>query len=475
MSLTSFSFLLFFPIVFLLHYLVFSKNKDVQNVFIILSSCVFYGWWDWRFLGLVLLTAVSTYYSGVLMGRNQETKVRKRINITAIVLNLGILFCFKYFNFFVQSFVDLFHAVGINLSISTLRIVLPIGISFYTFSALSYTIDVYQKKIEPTKDILAYIAYIVFFPSILSGPINRADKQLPQFIKLRKFDYDKVMEGTKLLIWGLFVKLCVADRLGIYVDSVYSNLSQHTGMTMFFASVVYTIQIYADFSGYSLMAIGLGKMLGVDLQTNFVRPYFSTTVTEFWRRWHISLTTWFRDYLYFPLGGNRCSRQRWIFNTMLVFIISGLWHGAAYTFLIWGTIHGLCMVIEKVIYGDKIKSVGNTNVIIKSLKCLITFMIVNFAWIFFRANTLQDALYIDKQIFTMGGGETLFIDKTTLALGFVSFFILLIKDLSDEYKWKFKLLNSKNGVVSFASVVFLICYILLFGVLNGGSFIYFQF
>lgn len=403
MSLTSFSFLLFFPIVFLLHYLVFSKNKDVQNVFIILSSCVFYGWWDWRFLGLVLLTAVSTYYSGVLMGRNQETKVRKRINITAIVLNLGILFCFKYFNFFVQSFVDLLHAVGVNLSVSTLRIVLPIGISFYTFSALSYTIDVYQKKIEPTKDILAYIAYIVFFPSILSGPINRADKQLPQFIKLRKFDYDKVMEGTKLLIWGLFVKLCVADRLGIYVDSVYSNLSQHTGMTMFFASVVYTIQIYADFSGYSLMAIGLGKMLGVDLQTNFVRPYFSTTVTEFWRRWHISLTTWFRDYLYFPLGGNRCSRQRWIFNTMLVFIISGLWHGAAYTFLIWGTIHGLCMVIEKVIYGDKIKSVGNTNIIIKSLKCLITFMIVNFAWIFFRANTLQDALYIDKQIFTMGG------------------------------------------------------------------------
>lgn len=244
---------------------------------------------------------------------------------------------------------------------------------------------------------------------------------------------------------------------------------------MFFASVVYTIQIYADFSGYSLMAIGLGKMLGVDLQTNFVRPYFSTTVTEFWRRWHISLTTWFRDYLYFPLGGNRCSRQRWIFNTMLVFIISGLWHGAAYTFLIWGTIHGLCMVIEKVIYGDKIKSVGNTNVIIKSLKCLITFMIVNFAWIFFRANTLQDALYIDKQIFTMGGGKTLFVDKTTLALGFISFFILQIKDLSDEYKWKFKLLNSKNGVVSFVSVVFLICYILLFGVLNGGSFIYFQF
>lgn len=475
MSLTSFSFLLFFPIVFLLHYLVFSKNKDVQNLFVILASCVFYGWWDWRFLGLVLLTALSTYYCGVLMGSKQDNKVRKRINIAAIVLNLGILFCFKYFNFFVQSFVDLFSAVGVSMSISTLKIVLPIGISFYTFSALSYTIDVYQKKIEPTKDILAYIAYIVFFPSILSGPINRADKQLPQFHKLRRFDYNKVMEGSKLLIWGLFVKLCVADRLGIYVDSVYSNLSQHTGMTMFFASIVYTLQIYADFSGYSLMAIGLGKMLGIDLQTNFVRPYFSTTVTEFWRRWHISLTTWFRDYLYFPLGGNRCSRQRWIFNTMVVFIISGLWHGAAYTFIIWGTIHGLCMVVEKVIYGDKIKSVGNANIIVKSLRCLITFMIVNFAWIFFRAETLSDALYIDKQIFTMGGGNALFIDKTTLALGLLSLFILFIKDLSDEYQWKFKLLNSKNGVVSFVSAVFLICYILLFGVLNGGSFIYFQF
>lgn len=475
MSLTSFSFLLFFPIVFLLHYLVFSKNKDVQNLFVILASCVFYGWWDWRFLGLVLLTALSTYYCGVLMGSKQDNKVRKRINIAAIVLNLGILFCFKYFNFFVQSFVDLFSAVGVSMSISTLKIVLPIGISFYTFSALSYTIDVYQKKIEPTKDILAYIAYIVFFPSILSGPINRADKQLPQFHKLRRFDYNKVMEGSKLLIWGLFVKLCVADRLGIYVDSVYSNLSQHTGMTMIFASIVYTLQIYADFSGYSLMAIGLGKMLGIDLQTNFVRPYFSTTVTEFWRRWHISLTTWFRDYLYFPLGGNRCSRQRWIFNTMVVFIISGLWHGAAYTFIIWGTIHGLCMVVEKVIYGDKIKSVGNANIIVKSLRCLTTFMIVNFAWIFFRAETLSDALYIDKQIFTMGGGNALFIDKTTLALGLLSLFILFIKDLSDEYQWKFKLLNSKNGVVSFVSAVFLICYILLFGVLNGGSFIYFQF
>lgn len=399
---------------------------------------------------------------------------RKMANIAAIVLNLGILFVFKYFNFFIESLIDLFDAIGINLAMSTLKIILPVGISFYTFSALSYSIDVYQRKVEPTKDLLAYFCYVTFFPSILSGPINRATKQLPQFFQLRTFDYDKVVEGTKMLVWGLFVKLCVADRFGIYVDTVYTNLYQHTGVTLFLTSIIYTLQIYADFAGYSLIAIGLGKMLGIDLQTNFIRPYFAKTVTDFWRRWHISLTTWFRDYIYFPLGGNRCSHARWIFNTMVVFVVSGLWHGAAYTFLIWGAFHGFCMIVEKRLYGDKLKTLSTKLSFSNCLRMCITFFVVNFAWIFFRMDNFNDAQNAVCQILTMGG-KSFFLDQTTLGLGFLSFLVLFLKDASDEYNWRIKLLSSSNAMVSGITMVILISYILLFGVLNGGSFIYFQF
>lgn len=406
MILTSFSFLLFFPIVFLLHYLLFSKNRNWQNGFILVASMVFYGWWDWRLLGFLLMTAISTYLAGLWMGKTVEDKKRKLISASVIVLNLGILFVFKYYNFFVQSFIDAMGLAGIQLTASTLKLILPVGISFYTFSALSYSIDVYQRKVEPTRDVLAYMAYVTFFPSILSGPIGRATQQLPQFKELRGFDYEKVVEGSKLLVWGLFVKLCVADRLGIYVDAVYNNMMQHTGVTLLFTSVLYTLQIYTDFAGYSCMAIGLGKMLGIDLQNNFERPYLAKTVTEFWRRWHISLTTWFRDYIYFPMGGNRCSHLRWIINTMVVFVVSGLWHGAAYTFLIWGALHGLCMVVEKRLYGEKIKRIPQRFSLVNAGRMVVTFALVNFAWIFFRARDLESALYIDNQIFTMGGVKT---------------------------------------------------------------------
>ena len=474
MLFTSFSFLLFFPFVFFLQYFVFSKNVRWQNAFVFLASCVFYGCWDWRFLGLLMFSCLSTYLSGIYMVDCTDGK-RKMANIAALVLNLGILFVFKYFNFFIESLIDLFDAIGINLSMHTLRIILPVGISFYTFSALSYSIDVYQRKVEPTKDLLAYLCYVTFFPSILSGPINRATKQLPQFFQLRTFDYDKVVEGTKMLVWGLFVKLCVADRFGIYVDTVYTNLYQHTGVTLFVTSIIYTLQIYADFSGYSLIAIGLGKMLGIDLQTNFIRPYFAKTVTDFWRRWHISLTTWFRDYIYFPLGGNRCSHARWIFNTMVVFVVSGLWHGAAYTFLIWGAFHGFCMIVEKKLYGDKLKTLSTKLSFSNCLRMSITFFVVNFAWIFFRVDNFNDAQNAVCQILTMGGGKSFFLDQTTLGLGLLSFLVLFLKDASDEYNWRIKLLSSSNAMVSGITMVILISYILLFGVLNGGSFIYFQF
>lgn len=272
---------------------------------------------------------------------------------------------------------------------------------------------------------------------------------------------------------GGVLKLCVADRLGIYVDAVYNNIAQHNGTTLLFTSVLYTIQIYADFAGYSLMAIGSGKLLGIELQTNFIRPYFAKTVTDFWRRWHISLTTWFRDYIYFPLGGNRVKKERWMLNTMIVFVVSGIWHGAAYTFLIWGALHGLCMIIERQIYGDRIKQIGNRLTFLNIIRIFITFNIVSFAWIFFRATSIGDAFEVIGKIFTSRGG--LFMDKTTLLLAFMSLTIVFLKDLTDEFKLRIRLFESSNVVVRYTTDILLISYILLFGVLNGSSFIYFQF
>lgn len=473
MTFASIEYIIFFPIIFIIYWTL-GKNKNTQNILIVIASIIFYGWWDWRFIGLLLVTILSTFFSGYLIQRaGDNNKKRKWISIVTIILNIGILFFFKYFNFFIQSFIDAFSLFGKELSISTLKIILPVGISFYTFTALSYTIDVYQKKIEATKDFFAYCAYTMFFPAILSGPISRATKQLPQYFLKRNFDYDKAVEACKFILIGGVMKLCLADRIGIYVDAVYNNLSQHNGTTLLFTSVLYTIQIYADFGGYSLMAIGSGKLLGIDLQTNFIRPYFSQTITEFWRRWHISLTTWFRDYIYFPLGGNRVSKVRWAMNIMIVFLVSGLWHGAAYTFLIWGGLHGLCMIIERLVYGSKIKELRERFSLMNVLRVILTFCIVSFAWIFFRADNLSDAYNIIIRIFTSHGN--LFIDATTLSLAFLSLAIVYIYDFSIEYKIKIKLLNSKYKIVKFATAAFLICYILGFGVLNNSSFIYFQF
>lgn len=397
MTFQSLEYLIFFPVVFLLYWMVCRNSKEQQNGLIVASSLVFYGWWNWRFLGLLLITALSTFFAGWCLGKTDHRQRRKTLLVGTIILNVGILFYYKYFNFFVLAFVDAFSLIGTEVSVSTLKVLLPVGISFYTFTALSYSIDVYQRKVEPTKDLLSYMAYVMFFPSILSGPISRAQKQLPQYFKARTFNYDLAVSGCKDFLLGGVMKLCLADRLGIYVDTVYANIGQHNGTTLLFASVLYSIQIYADFAGYSLMAIGCGKLLGIELPTNFIRPYFARTVTDFWRRWHISLTTWFRDYIYFPLGGNRCSKARWMLNTMIVFTVSGLWHGAAYTFIIWGALHGACMVVERIIYGDKIKTISDKFSIANLLRLMVTFSIVNFAWIFFRVNNLVDVILIIKK------------------------------------------------------------------------------
>lgn len=472
MTFQSLEYLIFFSILFILHWTLFSKRKEHQNGLIVVASLVFYGWWDWRFLGLLIITALSTFLSSRWMDNTNDAKKRKFLLVGTIVINVGILF-FKYFNFFVQSFIDALSLMGMSVNVTTLHILLPVGISFYTFTALSYTIDVYQHKVESTNDALAYFAYVMFFPSILSGPISRAQKQLPQYFSRRNFDFDKSISACKLILWGGVMKLCLADRLGIYVDTIYANIAQHNGTTLLITSILYSIQIYADFAGYSLMAIGFGKLLGIDLQTNFIRPYFAKTVTDFWRRWHISLTTWFRDYIYFPLGGNRCSKARWALNTLIVFAISGLWHGATYTFIIWGAMHGVCMVIERLVYGEKIKQLSDKFSMSNIIRIIITFTIVNFAWIFFRINNLGDVMQIFKKIFTEPGKP--FLDTNTLLMGFVAMAIIFIYDLVKEKHLNMHLLSSRFMVVRYLTAIMLIVYILAFGVLNGGSFIYFQF
>lgn len=474
MTLTSFDFLLFLPLTFLLYWFLFSKNAKMQNAFLVVASAIFYAWWDWRFLLLITFSSFTTFGLGILIDKAKTQGNRWKYSFIAILLNLGILFYFKYCNFFIQTLCDLLHCLNLDTNTTTLNIILPIGISFYTFSALSYIIDIYRRNISATHDLLAYTAYITFFPSILSGPINRAQKQLPQYFEKRDFNYTKAISACKWILWGIFMKLCLADRIGIYVDTIYSNIDHHSGTTLLFTSILYTIQIYTDFAGYSLIAIGSGQLLGIQLQNNFNRPYFSKTVTEFWRRWHISLTSWFRDYIYFSLGGNRVSKQRWIFNIMIVFIVSGIWHGAAYTFVLWGAIHGFCMVGERLIYGkQRLRNIPDRFTPLNLLRILITFNIVSLLWIFFRSPSATDAIQIIGKIFIDHG--PLFIDMPTLSLAGVSFVLLILKDMADEWHWKIQLLNNKNRIIQFISCLLLLIFIMLFGVLDGGQFIYFQF
>lgn len=473
MVVDSFEYLVFLPIVFAIYWFFGSKNKNLQNGLLVIASYFFYAWWDWKFAALLLLITLSSFLSGILVSKSSVPKRRRLITLFTIVLHLGVLIYFKYFNFFVQSFVDAFRFFDKDLSISTLQIIIPIGISFFTFTALSYTIDVYKKKIEATKDVLAFVAYMSFFPSLFCGPISRATLQLPQYHDKRVFIHSIAVNGIQLILWGFFMKLCVADQLGLYVDVVYNNIQQHNGTTLSLAAILYSIQIYSDFGGYSLIAIGTGKLLGINLINNFDRPYFARTITEFWRRWHISLTTWFRDYVYIPLGGNRVRETRMMMNIMIVFILSGIWHGAAYTFLLWGALHGFVMILEKKLYGDKLKSGFSKNTILYVTQCILTFIIITVAWILFRANNITDAFQIIGKIFSNTGIP--YTDLSVFSIGGLSLAILIMKDLTDEFKLKIHLMNSKYPIIRYLSIVFLLSYILLFGVLGSGQFIYFQF
>lgn len=405
MLFNSFGFLLFLPIVFLLYWFVF-RSLRWQNLLVVVASYVFYGWWDWRFLFLIAFTSLCSYGSGLLTehydGRRRWQQVISGLNIA---LNLGILGVFKYYNFFVESLDVLLSAIGWKLDWVTMQIILPVGISFYTFQALSYTIDVYQKKLPATHDIIEFFAYISFFPQLVAGPIERATNLLPQFQRNRQFDYGKAVDGCRQMLWGFFKKVVVADNCAIAVNHIWATYTNESGLTLLVGAVLFTIQIYCDFSGYSDIAIGCARLFGFNLMRNFDNPYFSRSIPEFWRRWHMSLTTWFRDYIYIPLGGNRCSKLTLIRNIYIVWIISGLWHGANWTFVCWGLYHGTLLVVYNFLgINSKYNNVVAYGRILPNFRefsqMLLTFSLVVVGWIIFRSQSMTEALSFLSSIFS---------------------------------------------------------------------------
>lgn len=425
MLFNSIEFLIFCPLVFLLYWFVF-KSLRWQNLFIVVASYVFYGWWNYRFLFLIALTTFCSFVSGLLVEKYSQRKIKKLITTSNIILNLAILCVYKYYNFFVESFEDMMRLVGLNISPPLLHIVLPVGISFYTFQALSYTIDVYKDKIKPTHDIVAFFAFISFFPQLVAGPIERATNLLPQFLKPRRFDYSQAVDGMRQILWGFFKKIVVADNCAVLVNTIFDNYQNYDGMTLLFGGIFFTFQIYGDFSGYSDIAIGTARLFGINLMRNFAFPYFSRNIAEFWRRWHISLNTWFRDYIYFPLGGSRCSKLKVIRNTMVIFLVSGFWHGANWTFVTWGAYHAL-LFVPLFLLGQNRKF---TNIVAED-KCLpslmemsqmlLTFVCVLVGWILFRSATIADfAGYMDHMISSFA------VVKPSCRLNALVFIVLLM-------------------------------------------------
>ena len=474
MLFNSIEFLIFLPLVFFGYWFVF-KSLRWQNLFVVAVSYLFYGWWDWRFLLLILFTSLCSYLSGVYLEKCAGNRsVQKWISAGNILLNLSILGVFKYFDFFTENLVNVLHLLGWDADYVTLNILLPVGISFYTFQALSYTIDVYQGKIKATHDIVAFFAYISFFPQLVAGPIERATHLLPQFLRPRNFDCDLALDGIRQMLWGFFKKVVVADNCALFVNGVFENYQTLDGSTLFLGAFFFTIQIYGDFSGYSDIAIGCARLFGIDLMQNFKYPYFSRDIAEFWRRWHISLSTWFKDYLYIPLGGNRVGHYRHLWNLFVTFLVSGIWHGANLTFVLWGSLHGLYQIvgIEKNRLLPKVNVSKRLHTV---FNCLVTFVLVMFAWIFFRANDLHSAFSIIEKIFTDRGPLFTGEGIPSLLLGFMCIGILMLKEIKDEMSIKVHALNSKNYWVRIISISLFIAFIILTASFNGGAFIYFQF
>jgi alginate O-acetyltransferase complex protein AlgI len=442
MLFNSIDFAIFLPVVFLLYWFVFNKNLNLQNFLLVVASYFFYGWWDWRFLSLLLFSSLVDYLVGIGLLHQKDSLRRKFLLATSILVNLSFLGFFKYYNFFLENFITAFTLLGIRFEATSLNIILPVGISFYTFQTLSYSIDVYRGKIEPTKDFIAFSAFVSFFPQLVAGPIERATHLLPQFFKNRVFSYPKAVDGMRQILWGMFKKIVIADNCAELANLIFNNSSDYTGSTLALGALFFTFQIYGDFSGYSDIALGTSRLFGFELMQNFNFPYFSRDIAEFWRRWHISLSTWFKDYLYIPLGGNQGGVFMQIRNTFLTFLISGFWHGANWTFIAWGALNA-CYFLPLLLARKNRNNLDTiaSGKILPNLKefsfMIFTFCLVVIAWIFFRAESINHALnylstIFSASLFTIPDFEGLKQGVTTLVLILV-FVLIEWRGREDSY------------------------------------------
>ena len=474
MLFNSIEFALFLPIVFGIYWLIGEKNIRSQNIFLIAASYVFYGWWDYRFLALIAFSSLVDYLVGIALLRTEKSLSRKALLWLSLCVNLGLLGFFKYYNFFLSNFIDAFRFFGQSLDARSLSIILPVGISFYTFQTMSYTIDVYRKKLAPTKDVISFFAFVSFFPQLVAGPIERASNLLPQFFSKRKFSFEKGRDGMRQILWGLFKKVAVADTCAIFANDIFANYESYGSATLLIGALCFTFQIYGDFSGYSDIAIGTSKLFGFDLMTNFKFPYFSRDIGEFWRRWHISLSTWFRDYVYIPLGGSQGGKTRTIINVVIIFVVSGFWHGANWTFIVWGALNGLYFI--PLMLADRNRA--NLDIVAKDknwptgkeiFQITLTFGLTVIAWIFFRAENVPQAMNYILRMFSMIPGKLYGGDYLPLA-------VLLM-----SWEWK---MRTKHHGLEFSddlakwkrwSLYIILCLLILLFFGEEQTFIYFQF
>lgn len=473
MLFNSIEFFLFLPIVFTLYWFVLNKNLKSQNLLILVSSYVFYGWWDYRFLSLIFLSTVVDYFIGLNIPKKSSEKKQKLLLWSSVLFNVGVLGFFKYYNFFVDSWIDLFNYVGYEIkSVWTLNIILPVGISFYTFQTMSYTIDIYKKKLEPTKDFISFASFVSFFPQLVAGPIERASNLLPQILNKREFQYEKGVEGLRLILWGMFKKVVIADSLAPVVDNIFNNYESFGGLSLFLGAIYFSFQIYCDFSGYSDIAIGTSKLFGIELMSNFKFPYFSRNIGEFWRKWHISLSSWFKDYLYIPLGGSKEGKWKSARNIFIIFLISGFWHGANWTFIFWGCYHAILFLPSYIIKTNrKFKNtVIAENRLLPSTKEFIlvgkTFFLVTIGWIFFRSESIWDSFNYIFYALKYFNNQVIFESFLMFyILPFVALDFLILKNYVEKNKI---LSNLFWGGIYVSTLIF-------FFENSYNSFIYFQF
>ena len=464
---------IFFLIAVIIAYYAIPSNWW-RKVLLLVASYFFYACWNVAFIAILLSVTLLSYILGWYLAKNKK----KGVLASGIVTLLLPLLCFKYLNFLLQSANDIVSLLGIDVSLSFVNLMLPVGISFFTFIAIGYVVDCYKQKYAPEQNMLDYALFIGFFPQITSGPIGRGNQLIPQFKDKKKLSYDNIAAGAKMMLWGFFMKLVVGDRAGVYVDTVFGNYTHHSGLSLAIATILYSIQIYCDFAGYSLIAIGSARIMGYELMVNFNRPYFATSVGDFWRRWHISLSTWFRDYVYIPFGGNRCSKLRQYTNLMITFLVSGLWHGAAWNFVLWGGCHAIFQILTKYTQPTREhlwhKFTGRLILRLRWIANMsLTFVAVSYLWMIFRVPTFEQAMAITKGFLNEG---SLYIHPTTLFFFAIGFLILLAKDFKDEFfREKHYFLESKYSVVRYASFAMLSAIVIFIGILGGGQFIYFQF